>query len=227
MDDLKQKVAECCRLLCMAGLIQQSGHVSARMPGTDRILIHPRDVSRVSVTVNDILTVDLDGNLIAGNDAPPAELYIHTCIYRLREDVQSIAHLHSHYATLLSIANVKLLTICTSAVPFVQGVPLYPVSLLVDTAEKGEALAHTLDRANAVLLQGHGSVVVAPSIEEVFATSLRLEEAARMQYEASAIGGFKLLSKSDIETRLSPGGLGGHRKIWDYYESLARKQGLW
>lgn len=228
MEDLKQKVVQCCQLLRMTGLIQEGGHVSARIPGTDRILIHPRDVSRLAVSAKHILTVDLNGNLIEGDDRPPSELPIHTSIYRVRADVQSVAHLHSHYATVFSTTDKKLLPICKSAVAFAQGVPLWPSSVLVDTSEKGEAVARTLGRARAVLLQGHGSVVVAGSVEEVFVTSLHLEETARMQYEASLLGEFKLLSQSDIEECLSRGETPrANRKVWDYYGSLAQKEGLW
>ncbi len=229
MEDLKEQVAQCCRLLQMAGLVQQSGHISARIPGTDRVLIHPKDVSRSEVTAKHILTVDLGGNLVEGDDTPPAETYIHTCIYRARGDVLSVAHLHSHYATLLSITDKKLLPICTAAIPFAEGVPVYPSSLLVDSVERGEGVARALGRARAVLLQGHGSVVVGLNIGEVFADSLRLEEAAQMQCEATLLGGVKLLSQSDItQSHLSPTGQrSAHRKVWDYYMSLARKQGLW
>ena len=47
VDDLRKEVATCTRLLVMQEVMDYSGHVSARIPGTDRILIQPRDTSRL------------------------------------------------------------------------------------------------------------------------------------------------------------------------------------
>ena len=57
---LRQQLADCHRMMVMAELLDYSGHVSARIPGTDRILILPRDASRAGVTADQMLVVDLD-----------------------------------------------------------------------------------------------------------------------------------------------------------------------
>src|SRR5262245_44369353 len=68
---LRQQLADCHRMMVMAELLDYSGHVSARIPGTDRILILPRDASRAGVTADDMLVVGLDGQVLAGNSLPP------------------------------------------------------------------------------------------------------------------------------------------------------------
>ena len=66
VQELKEKVAQATRMLAREGIIAASGHVSARIPGTDRILIGPGYVTRDILTADDVITVDL--NLGSGRD---------------------------------------------------------------------------------------------------------------------------------------------------------------
>ena len=62
----KQKLVWCVRMMDMVGLVEHKGHLSARIPGTDRVLIQSRFSSRAALTEKDILTVDLGGKLVEG-----------------------------------------------------------------------------------------------------------------------------------------------------------------
>lgn len=80
------------------GIMDFNGHMSARMPGSDHLFINAREVSRVSVRSEDIVTVDSSGRQVAGEGTPPSETPIHTRIYAARPDVHSVAHLHPQFA---------------------------------------------------------------------------------------------------------------------------------
>ena len=67
VEVLKAKVARATRMLAREGIIASSGHVSARVPGTDRVVIGPADVTRDILTAADIVTVDLNSKKISGN----------------------------------------------------------------------------------------------------------------------------------------------------------------
>src|SRR5262245_63157986 len=99
---LRQQLADCHRMMVMAELLDYSGHVSARIPGTDRILILPRDASRAGVTADDMLVVGLDGKVLDGNRLPPTETAIHLGVYRARADVHAVGHGHPPMATLVT-----------------------------------------------------------------------------------------------------------------------------
>src|SRR5688572_2252391 len=88
---LREKVALATRMLVRARMLDQSGHVSARIPGTDRVLIGPGNLSRNLVTPDDIVTIDLNSEhqslwryvpnrIVAHADGtlPPGEAEIHT-----------------------------------------------------------------------------------------------------------------------------------------------------
>lgn len=229
LSALKLKVACVCRLFHMAGLFDFSGHVSARIPGTDKILIHPRHTARPGVKAADILTVDLSGKVVDGKEQQPSETPIHTCIYRTRPDVLAVAHIHSHYATLLGISGQEFVPVTISGVMFTEyGVPIFPHSWNIGDEKKGMALAKALGQARAVLMRGHGSVAVAENLEGVFMVSQQLEKAARLQIEAMQIGVCRSLPDSEIKLALkesfSPRRI---MKEWVYYEAIAERAGIY
>src|SRR5581483_12453912 len=89
---LAAKVAAACRLLNMEGILNYSGHVSARVPGRQAFLIHPFISSRASVSAADVVALDLELRHLPGSPGsrPPIESPIHSEIYRARPDVQAI-----------------------------------------------------------------------------------------------------------------------------------------
>lgn len=91
---LRQQLMECTRVMVMAELLDYSGHVSARIPDTERVLIPGRDASRAGITVDDVVVVDLNGKILEGNQPAPTETAIHTGVYRARPDVQVVGHGH-------------------------------------------------------------------------------------------------------------------------------------
>src|SRR3712207_3587293 len=100
---LREQVAACTRLLVHVDIIDFSGHVSMRLPDSDRVLIQPRDTSRAALTADDLLVVDLADHVLAGDDIPPAETAIHLGVYRARPDVMAVCHGHPTHSTLFSM----------------------------------------------------------------------------------------------------------------------------
>lgn len=123
---LKVKVAQAVRMLAAEGLVASSGHVSSRIPGTDKVLINSRDASREIVQPEDIVTVDLTGKKIAGKDREPDETFIHVSIYRARPDVMSVIHTHALYSTAFTIARKEILPVSVHGAIFADGIPEYP-----------------------------------------------------------------------------------------------------
>src|SRR6266542_1204315 len=106
---LKTQLATAVRLLYREGLMDYNGHVSVRVG--DHVLINPRPISRAIVQAQHIATIDLRGKFVEGDYPQPSESALHTAIYRARDDVVSVAHLHSHYATTLSIAGQPIVPV--------------------------------------------------------------------------------------------------------------------
>jgi ribulose-5-phosphate 4-epimerase/fuculose-1-phosphate aldolase len=217
--ELRSQVAQCCRMLEACGLIDFSGHVSSRS-GDNRFLINPRDLSRFTAAPDELVEARMDGSLVEKGGGVPSEVYIHSSIYQVRPDVTAIAHLHSPAVITLSVARKPIFPATINGTLFADGIPIYEDSRIVNTAERGARVAKALGSAKAVVIRGHGSVVVADSIKALFMFCVYFERNAQRLFEAYQIGTPQPLPPEEIQDqkefllrgRVFP-------KVWDYYAS--------
>ncbi len=224
---LKEKLARACRMLEMVGLIDFSGHISARLPGTKTFYIHPGERARNEVMPDDMIEVDLKCNTVSGTGNIPEETPIHAAVYEKRQDVNSVIHMHPHYAIIPGVAGRELVTVCHHGSIFGSVVPLYPDSEKITTFAQANILAGILGTARAVVMRGHGAVVAETSVENVFLAAQHLEENARLMVEAAAIGTPIPLPEEEIKraaaNTFKPSSV---RKSWSYFLAKGSKQGI-
>ncbi len=217
---LRDDLVTCTRLLVHNGVLDYSGHVSARIPGTDHVLIQPRDLSRAALRPEDLLIIDLDGNLVAGEGPAVAEAAIHTGVYRARPDVAVVCHGHPTLSTTFTMTDRPMLPMRHFAYKFPHGLKVHADPTHIRTRDQGDAVAATLGDGTAILLRSHGTVVVGSRFDVLFMDCLDIEENARTQLLATQLGGTLLpLTPEEIDTiDASYGGL-GHRpgKMWEHY----------
>ena len=229
LSELKSKLAMSSRMLFNAGLVDYSGHISARIPGSDRLLILPHPVSRALVKPDDMVVTDFDGKLIEGKYKAPSEVFMHARAYKARGDIESVAHLHNHVVATLTMVDKPFYPASSNPGAFFGPgpLPVYKDPALIHTIEQGDAVAKALGKGDAVMLRGHGSMVVGQAIEWVFAACVDLEEAASRFYKASVLG--PVLVYSDDETQRV---MKGRRKdsvvqkIWDHNVAKSKLAGL-
>jgi len=227
VDLLKDKLARACRLLEMLGLIDFSGHISARIPNSQVFFINPVQLSRAEVTPGDMAEVTLKGEWVGGKFKPPGETPIHTAVYQVREDVNSVVHLHPHYSILPSIAGKDLVPVCQHGAIFGAVVPVFPHAEHVETIEKGLSMAKVLGGSRALIMKGHGAVIAESSVEGAFLASCHLEENARLFVEASILGNPIPLSEDQLKR--AKGDTFTSRSIekgWTYFLEKGRKAGI-
>ena len=113
--ELRELVAASGQILYQQKLVDYLGHSSARIPGTERVVIKPKHSAKTlgmhTLDADDMIVIDLDGNLVEGTEKPPAETYIHTEIYRARDDVMAVVHTHQPIATLMGVMNAEILPV--------------------------------------------------------------------------------------------------------------------
>ena len=124
---------------------------------------------------------------------------IHAAIYEARPDVNSVSHTHQPVATAFSVAGVPILPIYNQAAPFAPETPIFPSPRLIYTVQDGAELTQTLGKRMAVLLQGHGIVMVGDSVEYATVHSIYLERTATMQWIAGAVGKPVTMPQNEID----------------------------
>jgi ribulose-5-phosphate 4-epimerase/fuculose-1-phosphate aldolase len=220
--ELRGQVAQCCRMLEACGLIDFSGHVSSRS-GDNRFLINSRDQSRFTAGPEDLVEADLDGRPLGKGDVP-SEVFIYSSIYRVKPEVNAIAHLHSPAVITLSIARREIFPATLNGALFADGIPMYEDSRLINSPARGDLLARTLGHARAIVIRGHGSVVVAENIKTLFLSCVYFERNAQRLVEAYPIGSPKPLpadQMAELKEWLIHGRV--NVKVWEYYASKLEK----
>jgi ribulose-5-phosphate 4-epimerase/fuculose-1-phosphate aldolase len=195
----KEKVATACRVLAAAGICSglrsAVGHASARLPGTDRIVIKGRGYRNEALEqmrAEDQIIIDLDCNIISAprGIAPPGEIKLYTHIYKTRPDIGGIVHAHPPYATVMSVMKRPMSVVCHEGAYITSlGVPIFDDMNLISTDETGGAVAALLGSKRALLLKAHGAVTVGNTVEQATVNMIDLEEQAKMNVHCLSAGG--------------------------------------
>jgi L-ribulose-5-phosphate 4-epimerase len=228
IQELREHVVTCTRLLVFTEILDYSGHVSARIPGEDRMLIQARDASRAGLTADDLLVVDFEGTVVEGTGVPVVEWPIHAGAYRARPDAMVVCHGHPTLSTTFSMVARPLLPMRHFAYKYPDGLAIHPDSTHIVTLEQGDALAKTLGAAHACLIRSHGTLLVAPRMQELFMDCLDLEENARTLLFAAQLGTTLPIEHEEAAAIGASYGKTGHRpnKVWEHYLHRGRAAGV-
>lgn len=180
IQNLKRRLVEGLQVLTGEGVLSGSGHLSARIPGTDTFLINPR-FAGVLADPKDICTVNLDGKRLSGKGPIPSETPIHAAVYRARPDTGSVIHCHARYSILVGLLETGLIPFNREARLFADGVPVFHESRGINDFALAERMAENLGSHYATFLRGHGIVVVGPGIEGACISAIQLERACQDQ----------------------------------------------
>jgi ribulose-5-phosphate 4-epimerase/fuculose-1-phosphate aldolase len=227
------------------GVLDAEGHVSVRNPANPNHYFITRYVSAGSATAADIIENDLDNKPVAGerNDQYQ-ERFMHGEVYKARPDVMAIVHAHTPEILAFAQSMTPLRPVVNSGTFIADGLPLFDIrkfnggtqQRIVTTPTLGHALATVLGNRPAVLMQGHGVLVVDSSLPGVVSRAYGLRMNARIEQQAIALGGsvtyldtLRAPSNPASETRSTTtapagpnaggGGAGGDR-AWDYWKHL-------
>jgi L-ribulose-5-phosphate 4-epimerase len=199
MDSLKSQVANTAKEMARLGLVAHSwGNVSARVPKSSHIVITPSGLDYDRLNAEDMVIVNLKGNVLEGQFKPSVETPMHAAIYQNRSDVNAVVHTHSPFATCLAVVNKELpliwveqAAVLGSSIPVTEYVAAGTHKLGEETVKKlGKKL-------QAVLLRSHSVVAVGQNLEEALKTASTVEGAAQIYVMSLLIGNPKAFSKEE------------------------------
>lgn len=187
-EEVKRELIEVMRIMYTKGLMTGiGGNVSYRMPETNEVWITPSGLYKPKLNSEDLVKIDLKGNLLDGVYKPSMEWPIHVSIYNRRVDVNCVLHCHPPYATGLVLAGVRFKPITVEAALMIARAPVVPF-IYPGTRELGEAVAEAAMGARVVLLQNHGAISLGYDIYEAVTAMEILEECAKMTFVARCMG---------------------------------------
>ncbi len=230
IKQLKEKLVIANQILDYLKLATPFGHISARIPGTDNFLISTNFAPGLITSEDQILVCDLNGKVIEGKyPRTYAEVAIHTGVYRKRKDVDSVAHSHTPNVIALTLTETPLSLTNVEALDLGPGpIALHRRTAMIDKPQLGEEVCDLLGPNKAVMLKGHGAMLVGRSIEEALYATQNLEAVAMFQVMATSLGKIVPLTNQDKEallqfhkTAAEQGG--GFTRWFDYYASRVKK----
>ena len=220
--ELRAEVLAACKVLTHFRIVEGFGHVSARLAGTERILITPRRALGL-VTEAELVELDLSGRQVAGDGRPPLEVPMHLAVYRRRPDVMAIARGHPRHVAAYACAGEPLRVAHGFGANLGPVVPVFGEPFLVASAAMADGVADALADGAAVILQSNGMLAVGQSVPHACVQALFLEETAELQLLAAGAG-FTPRFYSPEGAARRHGDDRAHEPVraWEYYVAMAR-----
>jgi len=174
------------------------GNVSVKVGDQALMLITPSGMKYKSMTIDDIILVDMSGNIVDGPWKPSSESPLHAAIYQNRPDVAAIVHVHSTYATVFAAARQSIPVILEETAQVIGHEILTAPYAACGTSALADNAVKTLGAGRAILLANHGLVGVGKSVSEALTVCYITEETARVTLLANSLGKVYSLSSEEV-----------------------------
>lgn len=161
-----------------------SGNASGRDAETGLVAIKPSGVAFEQLTAENLVVVDLQGNVVEGDLKPSVDLASHLVVYRERDDVGGVVHTHSKYATSFAIRGEPLpIYTTTAAAQFGTEIPVSELAVIGEE-EIGRQIVAKIGSSTAILMRSHGVFTIGATAHNAVKSAVLLEEAAEVSHLA-------------------------------------------
>ena len=227
-----QYVVLASRILANEGILDALGHVSLRNPENPKTFFQSRSLSPYEITKDDILEIDLDGNVVTETTMRPyAERIIHASLLKARSEMNAVFHGHPASVIPFSITGVPIRPVTHVGSFLYQGVPVYDDyepegGMLVSSKQEGERLAKHLGAHRVHLLRGHGCDIVAESMPALVASAIYLRDNASIQLQSMQLSkDIKYLSEAEAKRAMEAALFGDLplQRMWGYWTARVKR----
>jgi len=159
--------------------------------GIDRergvVAIKPSGVSYESMTAEDIVLVDLEGNVLEGERRPSTDTPSHLELYRAHEWIGGVVHTHSTWATSWAQADREIPVLGTThadlsdrPIPLTRPLTEAEIDEEYEAATGRALVAATNEHDSCALVRGHGPFSWGASPAAAVEVAVTLEQVAQM-----------------------------------------------
>jgi L-fuculose-phosphate aldolase len=175
------------------------GNISCRIPNENKILVTPSKIAYKAIKPQDLLLIDLEGNILEGSGKPSVETPFHLAIYNKRDNIGAIIHTHSLY-TLAVSASVESVPVFLDEIFSNIGGKLDVSKYAVPgSTQLAENIVKTLKDKNALLMANHGAICCGKNIKTAYETLEAVEKICKIFVFSSVFGKTKVLPQSGVD----------------------------
>ena len=211
LPELREEVCTLHAQLPLNNLVAwTSGNLSARDPETDLVVIKPSGIRFEHLTPQNMVVVDLDGNVVEGDYKASSDTASHCTIYRHKPDVYGVVHTHSRHATAFAVVGRSIPCYTTAMGDEFGGEIPCGGFALVGGKEIGQRVVEALrdSRSPSCLLINHGVFAVGPTVEKAVKAAIMTEDSAAIMFLAYQLGEPVPIAQEDIDS------------LYDRYQSV-------
>lgn len=218
------ELAACYRLFVIHGwddLIHT--HVSARIPGTEHLLINAFGLSFDEITASNLVKIDIKGNIV-DTDTPfkinPAGFTIHSAVHIARHEAQCALHVHTNETIAVSSVKEGLLPLSQYSMFALASMSYHDYEGLAVNDEEIKRLQDDLGNSNFMLLRNHGALTMGLTIGDAFMHMYDLIRACQVQIQVKSMNMEPILVDQSIidgikaQANIVHSGLTGGQKAW-------------
>ncbi len=170
-----------------------SGNVSFYDRENKVMVITPSSVNYMEISTENIMVMDLDGNIKEGDGRPSSEWQMHAEVYKNRDDLNAVIHTHSPAATTFAVLQEEIPVILVEMVPYLKGDIMVSDFALPGTPDVGTVALKVLLNRNACLLASHGVLTVGTDLLNAYEAAIYTEDVANIYLKAKSVGTPKLV----------------------------------
>lgn len=184
----REAVLAAAKKMLADGLVEgTSGNISGRLPD-GLVCLSPSSVSYETMTLEDLVVVDLDGTVVEGERSPTTEKDLHLAALRRYPELGSVIHTHAVYATMFALAHEPIPAVIEEVVVYLGGDVPCCAYKGTGSVELGEEVANHLADRGAALVANHGLVTCGSSPEKALHNAALVERTAKIVWGARAMG---------------------------------------
>jgi L-fuculose-phosphate aldolase len=189
IENAPEEICAAAKQLLAKGLVEgTSGNLSARMEDGN-IAVTPSSLDYEVMTVDDIVIVSPEGEVVRGDRGPTSEKYLHLAVQAAYEDIAVCIHSHAVHATMFAVAHQDIPSCIDEFTVYLGGdirCTEYAPSGSPDLAEQ---VVKALDSRGAALIANHGMVAIGTTMERAMHNTALVERSAKIIWGGKQLGG--------------------------------------
>lgn len=186
--EIKEAVLSVAKEMIACGLVEgTAGNVSARLPDGN-VILTPSSIDYKTMTLDDLVVTDIDGNVLEGERTPTTEKSLHLACLRKHQNIGAVMHCHAMFATMFAIVRQPIPCVIEEFDVYVGGdVPVAEYKMTGSDA-LAEEVSNWVEDKGAVLMANHGLLCVGKDPVDALKVAKLVERTAKIIWGARLLG---------------------------------------